>query len=60
MEAKQDEERRMIGGRLGDAENHLTKAELMRRGLEGEIQRLKMALNDKETEKQVTKHTQQQ
>lgn len=31
----------------------MTKGELARRGLEGELQRLKLALNDKETENQV-------
>lgn len=42
-----------MAGHLGEAENHLTKAELVRRSLESEIQHLRMALNDKETEKQV-------
>ena len=38
---------------LDDAENRVTKGEIMRRQLEGDLQRLKLALNDKETENQV-------
>ncbi len=36
----------------------MTRAELTRRGMEGELQRLKLALNDKETENQVRRRQQ--
>jgi len=35
---------------LDEAESQLTKAELLRRSMDGEHQRMKMALADKETE----------
>lgn len=42
---------------LDDAENRCTKLELTRRSMEGEMQRLKLAMNDKETENQVNTAT---
>ena len=38
---------------LDDAENRCTKLELNRRSLEGDLQRMKLVLTDKETENQV-------
>ena len=52
-EVKIDEDKKQLRMSLDEAENQLTKGELMRRALEGEFQRLKMALTDKETENQV-------
>ena len=54
LENRQEEDRKQLRVSLDDAENRNTKAELMRRALEGDIQRLKLANNDKETENQVT------
>jgi phage shock protein A len=48
-----EDEKKQLRQSLDDAENQLTKAELVRRALDGDLQRLKMALNDKETETQV-------
>ena len=53
---RQDEDRKQLRASLDDAENRNTKAELMRRALEGDIQRIKLANNDKETEIQVFKN----
>lgn len=53
-ENRLDEEKKQLRLNLDDAENMLTKAELNRRSMEGELQRLRMALNDKETETQVS------
>ena len=38
---------------LDDAENRVTKGEVLRRSLEGDLQRMRLALTDKETECQV-------
>lgn len=51
-EAKTEEERRTLRMGLDEADNQLKKAEISRRNLEGEIQRLKMALGEKEKEKE--------
>ena len=40
---------------LEDVENRCTKLELARRSAEGELQRFKLAMNDKDTENQVGK-----
>ena len=52
-ENKLDEEKKGLRQALDDAENRVTKGELARRALEGDLQRLKLAMNDKETESQV-------
>lgn len=53
LEAKQDEDKKALRLSLDDAENRVTKGELARRALEGDLQRMKLAMNDKETENQV-------
>lgn len=52
-ETKLEEDRKSLKQGLDEAETHLKKAHLSRCALEGEIQRLKMALGDKETERAV-------
>ena len=52
-ENKLDEEKKNMRVQLDDAENRCTKLELARRSLEGDLQRMKLAMNDKETENQV-------
>ena len=52
-EAKLEEDKKNLRAQLDDAENRVTKGELARRSLEGDLQRMKLALNDKETENQV-------
>ncbi len=52
-EAKLDDDKKQLRNALDDAENRVTKGEVMRRALEGDLQRLKLALTDKETECQV-------
>ena len=52
-EARLEEDKKNLRMNLDDAENRVTRGELARRSLEGELQRLKLALNDKETENQV-------
>jgi rootletin len=56
-EERLEDEKKQLRQSVDDAENQLTKAELVRRALDGELQRLKMALNDKETETQVRRNT---
>jgi len=51
-ESRLEEEAVRARQRADDAENQLTKAELLHRSLDGDNQRLKLALNDKETESQ--------
>lgn len=51
-ESKYEDDKKQLRISLDDAENRLTKAELLRRGLEGDLQRMKLALNDRETENQ--------
>ena len=51
-ESRLEDDKKQLRISLDDAENRLTKAELTRRGLEGEFQRLKLSLNDRETENQ--------
>ncbi len=48
-----EEDKKQLRAGLDDAENRVTRGELGRRSQEGELQRLKLALNDKETENQV-------
>ena len=52
-EARLEEDKKNLRMNLDDAENRVTRGELARRSLEGELQRLKLGLNDKETENQV-------
>ena len=52
-EARLEEDKKALRAQLDDAENRVTKGELAKRSLEGELQRLKLSLNDKETENQV-------
>lgn len=52
-ESKLEDDKKQLRVCLDDAENRLTKAELLRRGFEGDLQRMKLALNDRETENQV-------
>jgi len=51
-ESRVEEEARRARERADEVENQLTKAELLRRSLDGDNQRLKLALGDKETETQ--------
>ena len=48
-----EEEKKQLRQNLDEAENQLSKVEFQRRSLEDEVQRLKMTINDKETETQV-------
>jgi len=52
-EAKLDDEKNQLQLNLGDAENQLMKTELLRQSLEGDVQRLRLVLGDRETENQV-------
>ena len=53
-----EDEKRQLRESLDEVENELSKAELERRSMEGHIQKLKMTINDKETETQVSQPTQ--
>jgi len=52
-EAKLEDEKRQLRMSLDDVDSRRSKGELGRRSQDGEIQRLKLALNDKEGENQV-------
>ena len=52
-EGRLEEDKKALRCSLDDAENRVTKGELARRSLEGDLQRMRLALNDKETENQV-------
>ena len=52
-ENRLEEEKKNLRNGLEDAENRYTKLELVRRSTEGELQRMKLALTDKDTENQV-------
>lgn len=54
QESRLDEEKKNLRNALDDAENRATRLELARRSAEGELQRMKLALNDKDTENQVS------
>ena len=56
-ENKLEEDKKNLRGNLDDAENRCTKLELARRSIEGDLQRLKLVMNDKETENQVRNTT---
>lgn len=49
-EGRLDDDKRNLRQGLEDAENRCTKLELARRSLEGDLQRFKLLMNDKETE----------
>jgi len=51
-ESKLAKDIRQLRQALDEAENQLTKAELLRRAMDGDNERLKMALADKDTETQ--------
>ncbi|VDQ15242.1 unnamed protein product [Trichobilharzia regenti] len=53
VSARLEEERRLSRRALDEAENRITQLEVNRRSLEGELQRLKMCANDKESENQI-------
>ena len=50
---KMEEDKKALRSSLEDAENRCTKLELTKRALEGDIQRTKLVLTDKDTEIQV-------
>lgn len=52
-ESKLEEDKKNLRVALDEAESRCTKLELSRRSLDGELQRLKLAMTDKETENQV-------
>lgn len=52
-ESRMDENRKALKIALDEAENRCTKLELGRRSLDGDLQRFKLVMNDKETENQV-------
>ena len=52
-EGRLEEDKKALRCSLDDAENRVTKGELARRSLEGDLQRMRLALTDKETEAQV-------
>lgn len=53
FQSRIEEEKKELRQSVDDAENRIAKGEVLRRGLEGQLQRLKMVVNDKETEIQV-------
>lgn len=52
-ETKLEDDKKQLKQVIDDAENRCTKIELSRRSVEGELQRLRLVMNDKETENQV-------
>lgn len=48
-----EEDKKALRSSLEDAENRCTKLELTKRALEGDMQRTKLVLTDKDTEIQV-------
>ena len=50
---KLEDEKNQLRLNLDDTQNRLTRTELLRQSLEGDFERLKLALNDTETENQV-------
>ena len=53
-ESKLEEDKKNLRAALDEAETRCTKLELSRRSLDGELQRLRLAMTDKETENQVS------
>lgn len=54
-EARVENEKRKLKDALEACEQRATKLELARRALEGDLQRNRLSINDKETETQVKK-----
>lgn len=52
-EAKLEVDKRRLRDSLGSSESRSTKLELLRRSLEGELQRAKVVLSDREAELQL-------
>lgn len=52
-ESRLEENKKALKMALDEAENRCTKLELGRRSLDGDLQRFKLVMNDKETENQV-------
>ena len=52
-ETKLEEDKKNLRTALDEAETRCTKVELARRSVDGELQRLKLAMTDKDTENQV-------
>jgi len=52
-ETKLDDEKNQLRVSLDDVGNQLTRAELLRQSLEGDVQRMRLAVSDKEVENQV-------
>lgn len=52
-EARLEEEQRLSRRALEEAENRITQLEVVRRSLEGELQRVRMSVMDKESENQM-------
>ena len=52
-ETRLDDEKKQLRVSLDDAGNQLIKTELLRQSLEGDIQRMKLVMNEKETENQL-------
>ena len=53
QEGRLEDEKKNLRNALEEADNRCTRLELARRSAEGELQRMKLALNDKDTENQV-------
>ena len=52
-ENRLEDDKKNLRGALEDSENRCTKLELARRSAEGELQRFKLVMNDKDTENTV-------
>jgi len=52
-ETRLEDEKKQLRVSLDDAGNQLMKTELLRQSLEGDIQRMKLAMSEKETENQL-------
>ena len=50
---QQENDKKNIRRALDDAENRCTQLELLRRSQDGDLQRMRLVLTDKETENQV-------
>ena len=52
-DSRLEEEKKQLRSSIEETENRVTKVELARRALEGELQRFRLTMTDKETENQV-------
>jgi len=52
-ETRLDDEKKQLRVSLDDAGNQLMKTELLRQSLEGDVQRMKLVMSEKETENQL-------